>query len=255
MFARASVFVYGVLCYLVFFATFLYAMGFVGDVFVPKSIDSGAQGPLAAALLVDAGLLGLFAVQHSLMARPWFKRAWTRVVPEAAERATYVLLSSLALLLLFWQWQPLGGVVWEAESRAAVWAVYGFYLFGWALLLASTFMIDHFDLFGLRQVWRHLRGLPYEHPEFKTPGLYRHVRHPIYLGWLCIFWAAPRMTAAHLLFAVATTAYILVAIRFEERDLIRYHGDAYRDYRARVPMIIPINLSQPHRKEKANAHS
>jgi protein-S-isoprenylcysteine O-methyltransferase Ste14 len=248
MLSRVSIFFYGIFCYLVFFATFLYALGFVGDLYVPKSIDTGAQGPLLPALLVDAALLGLFAVQHSLMARPWFKRAWARAVPEAAERSTYVLFSSLALLLLFWQWRPLGGVVWELESRAAVRAVYGLYFFGWLLLLASTFMIDHFDLFGLRQVWRNFRGLPYVNPEFRTPGLYRHVRHPVYLSWLCIFWAAPRMTAAHLLFAIATTAYIFVAVQFEERDLIRFHGDAYRDYRARVPMIFPLRFGRAGRE-------
>ncbi|HKG12698.1 MAG TPA: isoprenylcysteine carboxylmethyltransferase family protein [Pyrinomonadaceae bacterium] len=217
---------------------------------MPKSIDSGTQGSPAAALLVDACLLGLFAVQHSLMARPWFKRAWTRVVPEPAERATYVLFSSLSLLLLFWQWRPLGGVVWNVESQAGRVGVYGLYFFGWLLLLASTFMIDHFDLFGLRQVWRQLRGLPYAQPEFKTPGLYRAVRHPIYLSWLCIFWAAPRMTAAHLVFALATTAYIFVAVRFEERDLIRSHGDAYRAYRSRVPMIFPLRLGKAGRREE-----
>jgi len=248
MLSRATVFIYGIFCYLVFLATFFYALGFVGDLYVAKSIDSGAQGPLPAALFVDAALLGLFAVQHSLMARPWFKRAWARVVPEPAERATYVLFSSLALLLLFWQWRPVGGVVWAVENQAGRLALYGLYFFGWLLLLASTFMIDHFDLFGLRQVWRHLRGLPYAHPEFKTPGLYRHVRHPIYLSWLCIFWATPRMTAAHLLFALATTAYILVAVRFEERDLIRYHGDAYRAYRARVPMIFPLRPGRAERR-------
>ncbi|MBV8856372.1 MAG: isoprenylcysteine carboxylmethyltransferase family protein [Acidobacteria bacterium] len=250
MLARATVFIYGVLCYLVFFATFLYAMGFVGGLYVPKSIDSGAQGSLPAALLIDAGLLGLFAVQHSLMARPWFKRAWTRVVPEAAERSTYVLFSSLALLLLFWQWRPVGGVVWSVGGRAGRLGVYGLYLFGWLLLLASTFMIDHFDLFGLRQVWRHLLGRPDAQPEFRTPLLYRHVRHPIYLSWLCIFWAAPLMTAAHLFFALATTAYIFVAVQFEERDLIRSHGDAYRAYRARVPMIFPLRLGKAGRREK-----
>jgi protein-S-isoprenylcysteine O-methyltransferase Ste14 len=249
MLARATVFIYGILCYLVFFATFLYALGFVGDLYVPKSIDSGAQGPLPAALLVDACLLGLFAVQHSLMARPWFKRAWTRVVPEPAERATYVLFSSLALLLLFWQWRPVGGVVWSVESLAGRVGVYGLYFFGWLLLLAATFMIDHFYLFGLRQVWRHLLGRPYAQPEFRTPGLYRHVRHPIYLGWLCIFWATPQMTAAHLLFALATTAYIFVAVRFEERDLIHSHGDAYRAYRARVPMIFPLRPGKAERRK------
>jgi protein-S-isoprenylcysteine O-methyltransferase Ste14 len=250
MLARATVFIYGVFCYLVFFATFLYAMGFVGDLYVPRSIDSGAQGSLPAALSIDAGLLGLFAVQHSLMARPWFKRAWTRVVPEAAERSTYVLFSSLALLLLFWQWRPVGGVVWSVGGQAGRSGVYGLYFFGWLLLLASTFMIDHFDLFGLRQVWRRLRGLPPAQPEFRTPWLYRHVRHPIYLSWLCIFWAAPVMTAAHLLFALATTAYIFVAVQFEERDLIHSHGDAYRAYRARVPMIFPLRLGKAGRREE-----
>lgn len=247
--SRTASVAYGGAVYTFFLLTFLYAIGFVENLVVPKSIDSGTVVSTAEALLVNLALLGLFAVQHSLMARQWFKRAWTRVVPEPAERATYVLFSSLALVLLFWQWRPLGGVVWSVEGEAGRWAIYGLYFFGWLLLLASTFMIDHFDLFGLRQVWRHLRGLPYAPPEFKTPGLYRLVRHPIYLGWLCIFWATPRMTAAHLVFAVATTAYIFVAIEFEERDLIRFYGEAYRRYRAQVPMILPLRLRRGESRE------
>ena len=244
MIDRIATFVYGIVCYLIFFGTFLYAVGFVGNLFVPMSIDSGPVGPLGEALLVDAGLLALFAVQHSLMARPRFKRAWTRLVPQPAERSTYVLLSSLALIALFWQWRPMGGVVWDVESQALRVVIHGLCVAGWLLVLSSTFLINHFDLFGLRQVYLFLRGREYTHLPFGTPALYRHVRHPLYLGWLFAFWAAPTMTAAHLFFAAVTTLYILAAIRLEERDLVGLHGDEYRRYQKRVPMILPLRVGR-----------
>jgi protein-S-isoprenylcysteine O-methyltransferase Ste14 len=240
MLKRVATFIYGVISYLLFFGTFLYAIGFIGNLIVPKSIDSGRTGPLGEALLIDAGLLTLFAVQHSLMARPFFKRAWTRIVSKPAERSTYVLLSSLALLLLFWQWQPIGGAVWTVEQPALRMLIYTLYATGWVLVLMSTFLINHFDLFGLRQVFLYLLGRPYTQLKFGTPILYRHVRHPLYLGWLFAFWSTPTMTIAHLVFAIATTAYIFVAIQLEEKDLIDAHGDEYRRYKKTVPMIIPI---------------
>jgi protein-S-isoprenylcysteine O-methyltransferase Ste14 len=245
---RIAVFVYGVVSYLVFFATFLYAFGFIGNLFVPKSIDSGRQTTLAQALLVDAGLLALFAIQHSVMARRGFKRMWTKIVPEPAERSTYVLFSSAALILMFWAWQPIGGVVWSVENAAVRAVLHAACIFGWLLVLVSTFLINHFDLFGLRQVWLYLWGIPYTPLKFRTPAFYRYVRHPLYLGWLFAFWATPVMTAAHLLFASLATGYILVAIQFEERDLIEAHGDAYRAYRDRTPMIIPVGKPQDGRQ-------
>ena len=240
MFKRIAFFAYGTLSYLIFFATFLYAIGFIGNFGVPRTLDGVPSGPLALAFAIDVGLLTLFAVQHSVMARKWFKDWWTRLVPPPLERSTYVLFSSLALILLFWQWRPLGGVVWSIEDPVGSMVVRGLFAFGWALILVSTFLINHFDLFGLRQVWLNLLGRPYTTLQFGTPGPYRLVRHPLYVGWLFAFWCTPTMTLAHLLFSVATTAYILIAIQLEERDLVREHGDTYKAYRRSVPMLIPF---------------
>lgn len=239
MTGRIAIFVYGVTAYTMFLGVFLYAIGFVGNVGVPKSIDSEATGPFGLALAVNLGLLALFALQHSVMARPAFKRLWTRIVPKPAERSTYVLFTNLALILLFWQWRPMGGIVWDAQHPAIRSLLIGLCAFGWLLVLATTFLINHFDLFGLRQVYLNLRGIPYTPLRFKTPGPYRHVRHPLYVGWLFAFWATPTMTVAHLVFAVMTTVYILIAIRFEERDLEAMHGEVYAQYRKTVPMLVP----------------
>jgi protein-S-isoprenylcysteine O-methyltransferase Ste14 len=239
MFSKITVFLYGVVCYLAFFATFLYAIGFIGNFRVPKSIDSGPHRPFTYALAVNAALLGLFAVQHSVMARQWFKRAWTRIVPAPVERSTYVLFSSLALLFLFWKWEPMGRVIWNVDSGAGQFLLFTLYAAGWLIVLLATFLINHLDLFGIRKVWLHLRGIPYSPLRFRTPFLYRLVRHPLYVGWLLVFWSAPLMTLAHLVFAIATTAYILLAIQFEERYLVRMHAE-YAEYRRRVPMILPF---------------
>ena len=232
-------FAYGVACYGVFFATLLYAIGFIGNFGVPKSIDSSPEGSIVTALVIDGGLLALFALQHSIMARPWFKRAWTRFVAEPVERSTYVLFSSAALLLMFWQWRAIGGVIWNVGEGIAQTIMFGLYAAGLLTVLLSTFLINHFDLFGLRQVYLYLMGRKYTHLEFRTPFFYRYVRHPLYVGWLLTFWAAPVMTVAHLFFAVMTTAYILLAIQFEEADLVNAHGETYRRYRQQVPMIVP----------------
>ena len=248
---RLTIFLYGVTSYAVFFVTFLYGIGFIGNLWVPKSMDSPRDVALSSALLIDLGLLALFAVQHSVMARPAFKRAWTRIVPESAERSTYVLFSTLALAALFWFWQPLGGVLWAVSSPAGIDAMYAIYAAGWALLLYVTFLIDHFDLFGLRQVWLQLIGKPFTPVTFKTPWLYRQVRHPLYIGWLMIFWATPTMTVTHLVFAIMTTAYILVGIQFEEHDLIAAHPE-YAEYKRRVPVLIPFTK---RRRENAKAQA
>jgi protein-S-isoprenylcysteine O-methyltransferase Ste14 len=241
---RLSIFLYGVVSYVIFFGTFLYAVGFVGNFGVPRTLDGMPTTSLTTALLVNLGLLGLFAVQHSVMARPAFKHWFTRLVPESAERSTYVLLSSLALIALFAWWQPLGGVVWSVTDPTARGVLWGFFAFGWLLVLVSTFLINHFDLFGLRQVWLQLMGRPYTHLPFGTPGPYRLVRHPLYVGWLFAFWATPTMTVSHLVFAIATTGYILMAIQLEERDLVAHHGKSYLDYRDRVPMLVPFTRRQ-----------
>jgi len=236
---KLTFFVYGSFCYAVFFATFLYAVGFIGGFLVPTTLDGAPRTGLAAALAIDLGLLALFAVQHSVMARRGFKRVWTRFVPQPIERSTYVLFSSLALIALFGFWQPLGGSVWEISSTVGLSVTYALFAAGWVIVLVSTFLINHFDLFGMRQVWLHLTGREYTPLRFRTPALYRVVRHPLYVGWLLVFWATPTMTTAHLVFALMTTAYILVAIRFEERDLIAEHGERYRVYRKEVPMLVP----------------
>jgi protein-S-isoprenylcysteine O-methyltransferase Ste14 len=230
---------YGAVSYVIFFLTFLYAIGFLGNAVVPKSLDSGATDPWLTALTIDLGLLSLFALQHSVMARQGFKRLLTRIVPAAAERSTYVLASSLALLLLFWQWRPLGGIVWEVQNPIGRTVLYGGFALGWMLVLLATVVINHFDLFGLRQTWRAFRGQPQTPLRFATPVLYRIVRHPLYVGWLFAFWSTPTMTVTHLLFAAVATGYILVAIQLEERDLMSAHPE-YAEYRRRVPMLVPV---------------
>ena len=238
MIKRIAIFMYGVVSYAIFFLTFLYAIGFVGNLVVPVTMDGPAALPFWQALAVDLGLLALFAVQHSLMARPAFKRQWTRIVPQEAERSTYVLLSSVCLIALFAFWQPLGGVVWSVQDPVGRAVLYALFALGWGLVLVSTFLINHFDLFGLRQVWLQLIGKPYTQLQFATPVFYRYVRHPLYVGWFFAFWATPHMTVTHLVFAIMTTAYILVAIQLEERDLVGAHPE-YEEYRRRVPMLIP----------------
>jgi protein-S-isoprenylcysteine O-methyltransferase Ste14 len=244
--SRLLALLYGVACYSIFLVTFLYAIAFVAGIGVPKHIDNGTTAPFPVALAIDLALLGLFAVQHSGMARPAFKRWWTKFVPPPIERSTYVLVSSLALALLLWQWRPLSPLVWNVENEIARTALYGLSALGWLLLLSSTFLINHFDLFGLRQVWFHARRRQAMDEPFVTRAFYRIVRHPLMLGFLIAFWATPTMSLGHLLFALMTTGYIVIAVKFlEERDLIALYGDTYRDYQRRVPMLLPWTKRRP----------
>ncbi len=235
---------YGLACYACFLGSFLYAIGFVGDFAVPKTIDSGPAGAWPEALLVDLVLLGLFAVQHSVMARPGFKAVWTRIVPRAVERSTYVLFSSLLLILLMWKWQAIPAVVWDVSASLPKTILLALCAAGWLIVLLSTFMINHFDLFGLRQVFLRMRGIDYTPLHFTQRALYKFVRHPIMLGFVIAFWVTPYMSAGHLVFAIMTTGYILVGIFFEERDLMRSHSVEYGAYRARVPMLFPTGVKR-----------
>lgn len=237
---RAFVFLYGLVAYAAFLVTFLYAVGFVSGFVVPKAINSGAGAPLGEALAVNVALLGLFGLQHSVMARQGFKKKWTRIVPRPLERSTFVFFTCAVLGLIFWQWRPVTDVVWQVDYPAANAGLWSLAALGWVIVLVSTFVIDHFELFGLRQVYLYARGREARPPTFKVSALYRYVRHPLMLGFLVAFWATPRMTLGHLIFAAVTSAYVLVAIQIEERDLVRFHGQAYADYRKRVPMLVPF---------------
>lgn len=255
---RILIFLYGAVSYVLFLGAFLYAIGWVGDFLVPRTINNGIPTSTGLAVVINLALLSLFAVQHSIMARPWFKRAWTKIIPKAAERSTYVLLTNLILFLMYWQWRPLPETIWQIRNEAWTTVMWGVFALGWFIVLVSTFLINHFDLFGLRQVWLHVRKQEYTNLKFKLHSFYRLVRHPIMLGFIIAFWATPHMTVGHLIFAGMTTAYILVAIRFEEHDLVKAHGENYQRYRRSVSMILPIpkgNKGEPSPEPSTNPTS
>ena len=248
---RFAVLLYGVVVYAIFFATFLYMIGFTGNLLVPKSIDGALQVPLWQAIITNVFLVVLFGVQHSVMARPWFKRAWTKIIPAAIERSTFVLFTVLVLAALFYFWQPLGGVVWAVEDSFISGALMALFALGWVIVLVSTFLINHFDLFGLRQVWLYFRGKAYEPLRFRVPIMYNWIRHPLYFGFILAFWAAPVMSASRMCLAILFTTYILKAIRWEEKDLLEHFGEKYRTYKERVPMLLP---SFNKKKQVASAY-
>jgi len=239
---RLLAFMYGIFCYLIFLVTFLYAIAFIANIYVPKTIDHGISGTLIPSIIIDTLLLGVFAIQHSVMARPGFKKWWTNIVPKSIERSTYVLFASLALVLLFWQWRPLPDLIWNVQAdgwQMTLWILSGL---GWFIVLTGTYMISHWHLFGLKQVTENLKGKELSNPKFKINGYYHFVRHPLMLGFIIAFWATPTMTLGHLLFAAASTGYILIALQLEERDLIRYFGAKYLNYKERVPGLIPVRF-------------
>lgn len=236
---RGIALIYGVVCYTIFFLTFLYLIGFLSNLLVPRSIDVGLAATTLTAVAINVALIALFGIQHSVMARPEFKKHWTRIVPHSIERSTYVLLTSAILILMYWQWRPMGAVIWEAQAAWAQYVLWAVFFGGFLIVLLATFVIDHFELFGLRQVWLNLREKAYTHSSFKVTYFYKFVRHPIYVGFILAFFGTPRMTAGHLLFAVGMTLYILIAVRYEERDLVRFLGKDYTKYQEKVPMLIP----------------
>lgn len=247
---RSIAFIYGLICYCIFFLTFLYLIGFVSNMLVPKSIDIGQSTSTAAALLINLGLIALFGIQHSVMARPAFKERWTKIIPHSIERSTYVLIASAVLILLFWQWRPMPASLWNVQSETAQVLLWGIFLVGFSLVLVSTFVISHFDLFGLRQVWLNLKKQSYKASEFRVTWFYKFVRHPLYAGFILAFWATPNMTVGHLLFAIGMTGYMLIGIRYEERDLVQFLGEDYASYRDSVPMLVP-RMSKGHATVKA----